>query len=129
MAFVMKYDWEKDIHVFLEFLSIHGCQMKPISNDERNSLKAIKKGMKLPEVYVSFMKEAGNGIRYFRGSSYTMNEICDLGEWAMELLGDDPPICFYEEGQEPQKFVLKHSSLTDFYIENHNEIEHLSHYW
>ncbi len=85
----MKYLIDNDLNNFIEFLKINNIQMKPCTEKEIEVLKGLAKEKKLPETYLEFMKEAGNGIRFLQGSSYTMKEILNLKEWANELLEEN----------------------------------------
>ena len=152
----MKYYEKRDIDLFMDFLRKQGVFMKPISLDEINHLKQLVSDNNLPDTYLTFMKNAGNGIRFFRGSSYAMSEINNIKLWAQELLeedcstetlttndfvffmhqgyqfyffrlneGDNPPVYFYEEGENSQQFIKKYDSFVDFLIESYNDVEHL----
>lgn len=63
--------------------------MKPCNENEIELLENLTDGKELPKEYLNFMRQAGNGIRFFYGSSYTMKEISNLKEWANELLEEN----------------------------------------
>jgi len=102
------------------------------------------------------MQDAGNGIRFFRGSDYVIKDIPRLKEGAIELLqeneseekltdnnfvffmhqgyqfyffnldeGDNPPVYFYHEGENKDRFIKKYESFTDFLIACYNKTESL----
>ena len=152
----MKYSGVNKLEFFLEFLKENSHNMKPCSPKDIAQLKQLANNRLLPKTYLLFMESAGHGIRFFRGSSYNINEISLLQEGAVELLqedrsaetltnndfvffmhqgyqfyffkldeGENPPVYFYEEGKNLKKFVKKHHSLTEFFIENYNGVEHL----
>jgi len=152
----MKYLGENNINLFLNFLKETNHKMRPCSKNDLIKLRQIANEKELPASYMSFMKDAGNGIRFFKGSSYNMSEIFNLQEWAIELLdedgsdemltdndfvffmhqgyqfyffklneGNDPPVYFYEEGENSKSFIKKYKSFTDFIIKYYNEVESL----
>jgi len=85
----MKYIGQKNIELFLDFLKKNNHGMKPISEKELERIELLANGQKLPDDYLQFMKKAGNGIEFLRGSSYTMQEIGKLKNGAIELLEED----------------------------------------
>jgi len=75
-----------DINSFLKSIK---QEMKGCTEIEIEKLKQITKGKCLPKDYIDFMMMAGNGIKFWRGSDYTVNKIRLLKEWAIKLLEEN----------------------------------------
>lgn len=152
----MRYNEKPELVLFIEFLSKNRISMKPCTPEQLQQLMQMVGNLRLPSTYLQFMGYAGNGIRFFKGSSYTMREIENIQTWAQELLsedesleiltsndfvffmhqgyqfyffkldeGDNPPIYYYEEGENHQKFIKKYDSFSEFVIAYYNDVEHL----
>jgi hypothetical protein len=85
----MKYLGENNLNSFFEYLKLIGHKMNPCTKDEIEMLHRFCGKGRLPQDYIIFMEFAGNGIRFLRGSSYAMEEIFKLKEWAIELLNEN----------------------------------------
>jgi len=152
----MQYIGDDDLDLFFDFLKQNKHPMKPCSTDEIESLIQSTEGKYLPKEYLKFMRYAGNGIRFFKGSDHTVNDLPGLKEGAIELLqeneseeeltdnsfvfymhqgyqfyffnldeGDNPPVYFYHECENEDRFVKKYESFSAFLIDYYNKAERL----
>jgi hypothetical protein len=150
----MIYTGESDTRLFLDFLQSNGHQMRSCSALEIEQLSRLAKNKRLPLQYLELMRRAGNGIRLFIGSSYTIGEVPELREAAIELLqennsdenladssfvffmhqgyqfyyfnlddGDNPPVYFYNEGENEDRSIKRAESFSNFLIDYYNETE------
>jgi len=84
------YELNDDIASFLQSLkSSLKHPMEGCTEEEIIYIKQLAKGKCLPNSYIEFMKMAGNGIGFLRGSDYTFCNIGKLKIWAIELLEED----------------------------------------
>ena len=110
--------------------------MKPTTNKELESVKALANGKPLPKTYLEFYKHMGNGVRFLRGHSCFQDEIFMLKEGAEELLNENNfkykltdndfvfwmsqgyMFCFFrlDEGDDPPiYYYCEGKKLSDFY--------------
>lgn len=85
-----KYTGEDNIDTFLMFLNEHFInELTPCNENDMMQLIQMVDGKKLPETYLTFMKNAGRGYIMFNGSDYSikdMDRYKELKEGALELL-------------------------------------------
>jgi len=141
----------EDIRLLFNFLE---KQMKNCTENEIEELKQLGKGKPLPKNYIEFMKMAGNGVNFLKGSDYTVSYVYKLKEWAIELLKEndcsqnltDNDFVFFmhqgyqfaffklDEGDDPpvyyyhegDDFFTEYKSFSDFLIEQYNGFRMIS---
>lgn len=101
---------------------------KGCSSDELASLKA-RYGESLPDSYIQFMADAGNGIEEFlRGSDFVYSQIDDLREAADQLLRESglkplEPDDFVFAMHQGYQFYFFHDGAVYYYQEGAEKIE------
>ncbi|MCL2579770.1 MAG: SMI1/KNR4 family protein [Oscillospiraceae bacterium] len=108
---------ENNLELFFQFLNFNGHQMNPCSKNEIAKIMQLSKEKNLPQNYVKFMEQAGNGIDFFKGSSYTLDEISKLKSWAIALLKENDS----NENIDDNNFVFLMHQGYQFYFFNLNE--------
>ena len=146
----MKYQGKANIEAFLDFLQLRDIKMSPCSAAEIAILQKMTAG-KCPLDYLTFMKWAGNGIRFLDGSTFTSNELPLLKPAANDLLEennisqklteqdfvflmhqgyqfyyfqfDKAGIYYFGEGENLSACIKVSASFTEFLIDWYNEVE------
>lgn len=85
----MNFYKNRNIEDFLTSLEKDSYPMKPCSKDDISKLVKLSPTGTLPKIYLDFMNKSGNGIEFLVGTDYSMGDICDLKEGAIELLEEN----------------------------------------
>jgi len=135
----MQYLGPDNLDLFFEFLKEGRHQMKSCSESEIAKIVHMSVEKSLPESYIKFMKYAGNGIDFLRGSSYESKELMNLKEWAIDLLEennssekiDDNLFVFFmhqgyqfyffniDEGDDPPVYFYSEGENNECFVKKH----------